>query len=75
MEVQSIFIKKDSMKRKDANKWIRDHKYKIGRVDITPTLWRFRQVEPNLFVQSSFRMKKLDGTKIRDVVGKKKRKK
>ena len=74
MEVQSVLIQKKSMKRKDANTWIKSHGYKIGRVDTTKTLWRFRQVEPDLFNKKSFRIKDIDGKKIRIVVGKKKKK-
>tara|TARA_R110002012_G_scaffold302459_1_gene503373 strand:+ start:69 stop:302 length:234 start_codon:yes stop_codon:yes gene_type:complete len=74
MEVQSVIIKK-TMGRAKANKWIREHGFKIGRVDITKTLFRFRQQEPNTFDQKSFRFKDVEKKQIRFVVGKKLKKK
>lgn len=76
VEIQSILIK-----RKDKNgqpitlqrakNKVKKLNGKIKKVDITTNYYRFRQQNPDLFIQTSFRIKTLSNcTKI--VVGKKK---
>ena len=78
MEVQSVLINKKYLTKKKAEQWIKKNKYKLKKIDITDNLYRFRQQEPKLFNQSTFRMKVLKKDKNGDplimlVVGKKRR--
>ena len=70
MEVQSVLFNKKKYTKKQAEKWLLDNKYKVKKVDITDTLRRYRQLEPTLFNQNTYRMKKLKGTDLMLVVGK-----
>ena len=45
-KIQSVLIKKQDYTYEEACKWILKHGFKIGRVDITKNLFRFRQIEP-----------------------------
>ena len=44
--VQSVIFKKEKFSVSQAKKWLKDHKYKVVKVDKTPTMLRFRQVPP-----------------------------
>lgn len=46
MVIQSVVIPKDKFTLTEAKKYIKDHKYKLKKVDITTNYYRFRQVEP-----------------------------
>lgn len=58
-QVQSIVFQKAEWTIKDAKKWLKEHNYKYGKVDKTPSTLRFRQEEPELY--SEFRVKNLPG--------------
>lgn len=44
--VQSVLLRRDKFSKAEALKWIRDHDYKAGKIDMTNDYYRFRQVEP-----------------------------
>jgi len=46
-KIQSVLMPRSKYNYNDALKWISQNKYKIGRVDITKSLFRFRQLEPS----------------------------
>jgi len=46
-EVQSVIFNKNKFTLKSATKWIMNHGYTIGRVDITKNYFRFRQFNPH----------------------------
>jgi len=79
MEVQSVLINKKYLTRKKAEEGIKKNKYKLKKIDITDNLYRFRQLDPKLFNQKSFRIKVLKETKkgimIMLVVGTRKKEK
>lgn len=56
-KIQSVLIKKKYFSYKEACKWILDNNFKIGRVDITKTLYRFRQTTPKK--GAKYRIKKI----------------
>jgi len=45
-KIQSVLIRKKYYSFNEACKWILKNNFKIGRVDITKNLFRFRQVDP-----------------------------
>jgi len=59
--VQTVILSKDRFKSKDAAiTWIKNSKFKFHKVDEATGTYRFRQKEPSLFKQDSYRTKKLD---------------
>ncbi len=48
-EVQSITFKKRFWSVPRAKKWLREHDYTSKKVDVTPTLLRFRQQPASRF--------------------------
>ena len=50
-KIQSILIPRTSFTLQEANKWIKDHNFKLKfknkRVHITQRFYRYRQHEPN----------------------------
>jgi hypothetical protein len=44
--VQSVTLRRSKFSKGDAFAWVRDHGYKATKVDITPTFYRFRQMDP-----------------------------
>ena len=70
MEVQSVLFNKTKYTKKQAEKWLIDNKYKVKKVDITENLRRYRQLDPKLFNQNTYRMKKLKGNDLMLVMGK-----
>ena len=68
MEVQSILITKKHETRKKAEEWIKKNGFKLKKIDITESLYRFRQVDPKLFNQLSSRMKVLKKSKNGEVI-------
>jgi len=52
-EVQSVLIPRNIYTKKEAKRWIKKHKYKIKKVDITDRFYRFRQTPPKQY--QSFR--------------------
>lgn len=75
--IQTVILSKERFETKeDANNWIREHDFiiKVGAPDETEDSWRYRQREPSLFVDGSFRTIEItDGVKA--VVGHLKEKK
>jgi len=54
--VQSVLFSKDKFTVEQAKKWLADHNYKNSKVDSTsPNYHRFRQFEPSLCKDDSFR--------------------
>ena len=46
-KIQSVLIKKKYFSFNEACRWILENNFKIGRVDITKSLYRFRQLPVN----------------------------
>lgn len=55
MEVQSILFMKSDWTLKDCKKWLKEHKFSKSKVDETDDYYRFRQKNPDLFFEDSFR--------------------
>lgn len=53
--VQSVILKRDKFTQHEAEKWIRDHEYKLTRPDITQHYYRFRQMPPTALHNYRFR--------------------
>ena len=62
MEVQSVLFKKDKYTKKKAEKWLKENDFKVKKVDTTPTLYRYRQLEPSLFHKDKYKIKSLEGS-------------
>ena len=75
METQSVLFLKSKYTKPKAEKWLRENGFKVKKVDTTETLHRYRQLDPKLFDEKTFRMKKIKGKDIKLVVGKRKPKK
>jgi hypothetical protein len=75
METQSVLFLKSKYTKKKAEKWLKENGFKVKKVDTTPTLHRYRQLDPKLFDEKTYRMKKIKGNDIKLVVGKRKKKK
>ena len=75
MEVQSVLFRKDKFTKKKAEKWLKENDYKVKKVDTTPTLYRYRQLEPSLFHKDKYKIKSFKGKDIQAVIGVRKRKK
>jgi hypothetical protein len=58
-QVQSIVFDKSEWTIKKAKKWLKEHNYKVSKVDKTETTLRFRQEDPNNYTE--FRVKTLPG--------------
>lgn len=43
---QSVTIKRNKMSRYEADRWIKEHGYKLTKPDVTQHYYRYRQVEP-----------------------------
>lgn len=56
-QVQSIVFQKAEFSVKDAKRWLKEHNYKVSKVDKTDNTLRFRQEDPKLY--SEFRVKNL----------------
>lgn len=66
-EVQTlIFPKKHWENADEAKKWAKDHGFKSSKVDETGSSYRFRQKDPSLFDENSFRTICLTGAKRDD---------
>ena len=70
METQSVLFNKKKYTKKQAETWLRENGYRVKKVDITENLRRYRQLDPKLFNQKTFRMKKLKGNDLMLVLGK-----
>jgi len=46
MVVQSVLIPK-TFTIEYAKNWLKEHKYKYNKIDVTDKFYRFRQTEPN----------------------------
>tara|TARA_A100001201_G_scaffold78206_1_gene70205 strand:+ start:1297 stop:1527 length:231 start_codon:yes stop_codon:yes gene_type:complete len=63
--IQSVIIKKDKMTLSQAKKWIKEHNFKLSfrnynkkKVEITKSLYRFRQQAPSKY--KKYRIKKVN---------------
>ena len=58
--VQSVLLSKKHFKNnlQEAKRWLADNDFKFYKVDITPSLYRFRQAEP--IDGAKYRMKKIN---------------
>ena len=70
MEVQSVLFNKKKYTKAQAEKWIKDNGYKVKKVDLTENLRRYRQLDPKLFNQNTYRMKQIKGKDLMLVLGK-----
>tara|TARA_R110002072_G_scaffold284362_1_gene448366 strand:+ start:314 stop:601 length:288 start_codon:yes stop_codon:yes gene_type:complete len=70
METQSVLFNKTKYSKKQAEKWLQENNYVNKKVDITENLRRYRQLDPKLFNQNTFRMKKIKGNDLMLVLGK-----
>ena len=69
MVVQSVLFMKNKYTKSKAEKWLRENNFKVKKVDTTESLHRYRQLNPKLFDDKSFRMRKIKGNEIKLVVG------
>ena len=53
--IQSIALRRDAFSKDEAVRWIRDHGYSAPKVEVTPHLFRFRQVDPERLHGGRFR--------------------
>jgi hypothetical protein len=44
--VQSVVLKRSKMTRREADRWIKEHDYKLTAPDITQEFMRYRQMDP-----------------------------
>jgi hypothetical protein len=47
--IQSVLFSKSAWTLNKARAWLRKHNYKVKKVDITKSLYRFRQLPPDKF--------------------------
>lgn len=63
--IQSVIVPKDKYSKKEANKWIKDNDFKNKGIDETDNFYRYRQEDPELFKDKSYRTKELsNGVKL-----------
>lgn len=67
-KVQTIMFDKDHYTLRQARKWLKDNDFKDLKVDETEEYYRFRQLDPSLFVKNSFRTINFTTT-VKAVVG------
>ena len=53
--IQSIALRRDAFSKDEAVRWIREHGYSAPKVEVTPHLFRFRQVDPERLHGARFR--------------------
>lgn len=53
--VQSVSLKRRTFSKGGAYDWIRKHGYSATKMDMTPELFRFRQVDPSRLHGGRFR--------------------
>ncbi len=46
-KVQSVLFSKNKWSGLEAIKWLKKHKFKVKKIDITDKFFRFRQFKPN----------------------------
>jgi len=56
--VQSVLLKRDGMTRREADRWIHEHGYKLTAPDVTQEFYRYRQVNPDRL--HAFRFRTID---------------
>lgn len=56
-QVQSVVFDKNEFTIKEAKKWLKEHNYKVSKVDKTETKLRFRQENPDNYTE--FRVKNI----------------
>lgn len=68
-EVQSIHFARDRWSLVEARRWLREHRFRTTRVDMTENYLRFRQKDPGAMRKGWFRNIPLgDDTGIKAVV-------
>lgn len=53
--IQCVCLRKDKFTKEEAINWIREHGYSATKMDVTPELYRFRQVDPDRLRGGQFR--------------------
>jgi len=53
--VQSVVLNRDKLTRHEADRWVKEHGYKLTAPDITQTFYRYRQVNPERLHHFRFR--------------------
>jgi hypothetical protein len=53
-KIQSVIFNKDKFNKKNSEKWLIDHKYKIKKVDITDNYLRYRQLSPSYIKKQGY---------------------
>ena len=66
--IQSVLFKKDKYSFNDCIRWLKLHKYKTYKCDITKSLYRWRQVEPIQLKNKKYFIKKIDNGNIMLVI-------
>ena len=56
--VQSVLLKRSKMSKREADRWIKQHDYKLTAPDITQDFYRYRQVNPERL--HGFRFRTID---------------
>lgn len=54
-QTQTVILSKDLFNKREAGNWIREHDFRISKIDETTNSWRFRQQPPGWFEKGSFR--------------------
>lgn len=53
--VQSVLLRRDMFTLPEAIQWIKEHGYTATKIDKTPIMYRFRQVDPQALTHYRFR--------------------
>ena len=66
--IGGFYLKKDKYSFNDCIRWLKLHKYKTYKCDITKSLYRWRQVEPIQLKNKKYFIKKIDNGNIMLVI-------
>ena len=53
--IQSVALRRDKFSKASASAWMRDHGYSATKIDVTPSFYRFRQIDPERLAGGRFR--------------------
>lgn len=53
--VQSVVLSRSKLTRHEADRWVKEHGYKLSAPDITHHFYRYRQVSPDRLHHFRFR--------------------
>ena len=56
---QSVLLRRDKLTRREADRWIHEHGYKLTAPDVTHDMYRYRQMDPSRLHHFRFRTIKL----------------